>query len=110
MTFNDIEQQELEDEYNAQFGDPRRCPHHGIATSDAHGLQDAPCWACEGEAEDAYDREVEAARRAAQSPEERVAVLAARVRELAAMAEAEARELAAMAEAEAERNAPDQPW
>jgi hypothetical protein len=100
MTFNDIEQQELEDEYNAQFGDPRRCPHHGIATSDAHGLQDAPCWACEGEAEDAYDREVEAARRAAQSPEERAAELA----------EAEARELAAMVEAEAERNAPDQPW
>jgi len=45
------ERDELEDEYNAQWGDPRRCPVHGIATSSPDGMFDAPCWACEAEGE-----------------------------------------------------------
>jgi len=44
-----MKDQELQDEYDAQWGDPRRCPTHGIVTSDPHGMFDAPCWECEGE-------------------------------------------------------------
>lgn len=44
---------ELRDEYEAQFGDPRTCPIHGCPTSSPDGMFDAPCWECEGEAE--YD-------------------------------------------------------
>ena len=44
--------QELEDEFNAQYGDPRRCPAHGCVTSSPDGMFDAPCPACEGEMEE----------------------------------------------------------
>ena len=43
------ERQELEDEYNARYGDPRRCPVHGRVTSSPDGIFDAPCPECEGE-------------------------------------------------------------
>lgn len=50
------EQRELQDEYEAQYGDPRRCPAHGCVTSSPDGLFDAPCPECEGEMQDAaYD-------------------------------------------------------
>lgn len=52
-----MEQEELEAEYNARYGDPRRCPVHGVAISSPDGMFDAPCWECEGEME----YEVEAA-------------------------------------------------
>jgi len=32
-------------------GDPRRCPRHGEVTSSPDGLHDAPCGACEYEAD-----------------------------------------------------------
>lgn len=46
--FND-ERQELEDEYNAQYGDPRRCSVHGCVTSSPDGMFDCPCPECEFE-------------------------------------------------------------
>lgn len=51
------EQRELQDEYEAQHGDPRRCPAHGFVTSSPDGLFDAPCPACESECDepDHYD-------------------------------------------------------
>jgi hypothetical protein len=67
------ERQELEDEYNASFGDPRRCPTHGIATSSPDGMFDAPCGACESEGEQAYHDELERERRAGLTQEEREA-------------------------------------
>jgi hypothetical protein len=45
------EQDELRDEYEARWGDPRRCPVHGCVTSSPDGMHDCPCWECEGEAE-----------------------------------------------------------
>jgi len=48
MTF-DNEARELQDEENAQYGDPRKCPEHGEVMSDPFGLFDAPCSACEAE-------------------------------------------------------------
>lgn len=49
--------QELEDQDNARYGDPRRCPAHPhVVTSDPLGMFDAPCGECEGEAFD-YDNE-----------------------------------------------------
>ncbi len=63
--------QELEDEYNAKFGDPRRCSEHGFATSSPDGMFDAPCPACEGEMEDAYREELERERRAAMTQAQR---------------------------------------
>lgn len=45
------ELEELEYEAGSELGDPRRCPRHGEVTSDPHGLYDAPCGACEAEAE-----------------------------------------------------------
>ncbi len=46
--------QELQDEYDAQFGDPRRCKFHPhVKTSSGDGLFDAPCYECEGEMNDA---------------------------------------------------------
>ncbi len=44
--------QELEDEFNGQYGDPRRCPVHGCTTSSPDGLCDAPGPACEGESDE----------------------------------------------------------
>jgi len=46
-----MEQQDLEDEYNAREGDPRRCPTHGVAISSPDGMFDAPCGHCEAEME-----------------------------------------------------------
>jgi len=44
--------QELLAEYNAQFGDPRRCPSHPhVTTSSPDGMFDAPCGECEAEME-----------------------------------------------------------
>ena len=46
---------ELEDEFNAQYGDPRRCPIHlHVETSSPDGMFDAPCHECESEAWEAY--------------------------------------------------------
>jgi len=65
------ERDELEDEYNAQWGDPRRCPVHGIATSSPDGMFDAPCWACEGEGQEEAHAYAEEERRGAMSQDER---------------------------------------
>lgn len=46
--------EELEAEYNAQYGDPRRCEKHGCITSSPCGMFDAPCSECEYEAECEY--------------------------------------------------------
>lgn len=41
-------ERELQDEYGAQFGDPRRCPSHPhVVTSSPDGMFDAPCGVCE---------------------------------------------------------------
>ena len=46
----DPERQELEDEFNAQYGDPRHCPAHPmVQTSSGCGQFDAPCGLCESE-------------------------------------------------------------
>lgn len=50
-----------------QYGDPRRCPRHGVTTSSADGLHDAPCGACEMEIDAADERDAWEAL----SPEER---------------------------------------
>ena len=52
---------ELEIEFNGQYGDPRRCPTHGEATSSPDGMFDAPCGACEAEMHelDCEEREAE---------------------------------------------------
>jgi len=54
-----LQRQELEDEHNARYGDPRRCPEHGCVTSSPDGMHDCPCWECEGEMEDDYREECE---------------------------------------------------
>ena len=41
--------QELEDEDNARFGDPRKCSEHGYTISSPDGMFDGVCPACEGE-------------------------------------------------------------
>lgn len=51
-------QEDLEIEFNSQWGDPRRCPKHGCATSSVDGLFDAPCLACEYESDMAYQAEM----------------------------------------------------
>lgn len=49
-------------------GDARRCPvHPHVATSSPDGMFDAPCGACEAEADEAYYREVHEARMASDS-------------------------------------------
>ena len=49
------ERQELEDEYNARYGDPRHCEFHPmVQTSSGCGNFDAPCGLCESEM-DEYD-------------------------------------------------------
>ena len=69
MTQRDIE---LQDEYNAQYGDPRRCPHHPhVTTSSPDGMFDAPCHECEGEGEQQWHADMEADRRAAMTQAER---------------------------------------
>lgn len=41
-------QEAMEDEWGAQWGDPRRCPHHPTEIiSSPDGMFDAPCGACE---------------------------------------------------------------
>lgn len=51
--------EELEYEHGARLGDPRRCLRHPhVHTSDAQGLFDAPCGACEAEME-LYDADAE---------------------------------------------------
>lgn len=41
-------EEEMEYEYGAAFGDPRRCPHHpNVVTSSPDGMFDAPCGECE---------------------------------------------------------------
>ena len=65
--------QEMEDEYNAKFGDPRTCPVHGCITSSADGMLDGVCGGCEHEASEAMDELSERSRRAAMSPAERAA-------------------------------------
>lgn len=48
------EEEAREDEFGAQFGDPRKCPRHpGEVTSSPDGLFDAPCGLCEAKGEDA---------------------------------------------------------
>jgi hypothetical protein len=50
-------------DFEPQDGDPRRCPRHGVLTSDPNGLFDAPCGACEAETEARqYDDEPSAPR------------------------------------------------
>lgn len=45
-------QEAMDDEWGAQFGDPRRCPHHPTEiTSSPDGMFDAPCGYCEHEGE-----------------------------------------------------------
>lgn len=44
-----LEEQELEDERGAEFGDPRRCNRHGTIISSADGMFDGLCGACEYE-------------------------------------------------------------
>lgn len=89
MTYRDIE---LQDEYEAQYGDPRRCPHHpSEVTSSPDGMHDAPCRACEGEGEEQWHADMEAERRAAMTQAERDAEDAAIVaRNAATKAEREA--------------------
>jgi len=57
----DLERQELEDEANGAYGDPRRCKLHGEVTSSPDGAFDAPCSACEAEMHelDCEEREAE---------------------------------------------------
>ena len=44
------EQEALDDEMGAAWGDPRRCPiHPNVRTSSADGMFDGLCGACEGE-------------------------------------------------------------
>ena len=50
----DAYQEEMEAEFNARYGDPRRCPKHGTAISSPDGMFDAPCGKCEGEDYDAW--------------------------------------------------------
>ncbi len=45
----EAERFELEAEEDARWGDPRRCPVHGRATSSPDGLFDSPCPECEAE-------------------------------------------------------------
>lgn len=48
--FVDQQQEAQQDEEGAQYGDPRRCPHHPhVTTSSPDGLFDAPCGECEAE-------------------------------------------------------------
>lgn len=42
---------ELRDQDDARWGDPRRCSDHGFPISSPDGLFDAPCPGCEAEAE-----------------------------------------------------------
>ena len=56
----DLARQELEDEHNAQYGDPRRCPHHPhVTTSSPDGMFDAPCGECESEMHELHCEEME---------------------------------------------------
>lgn len=95
MNPSEQEWQEMQDQYGAELGDPRRCPRHpGVRMSSNDGLFDAACCdLCEGEMEDAYQAE----RWAAMSPEERAAVeaeAAAAIERANAKAEALDREIA----------------
>ncbi len=58
---SEAEQEAMEDEAGAVLGDPRRCPvHPHIKTSSPDGMFDAPCSACEMEADmDQYAAETE---------------------------------------------------
>ena len=47
--FDSLEEAERVHEYNAQFGDPRRCPVHGVVISSPDGMFDALCNFCEAE-------------------------------------------------------------
>jgi hypothetical protein len=42
---------ELLDEYNAQWGDPRRCLRHGVTISSNDGMHDGLCGYCEADAD-----------------------------------------------------------
>lgn len=49
---NYLEEAELQDEYNAKWGDPRRCPRHPhVAVSSPDGMHDGLCGLCEAEAD-----------------------------------------------------------
>lgn len=51
-------QEAMDDEFGAQFGDPRRCPRHpGQVTSSPDGMHDCPCGSCEmGMEDDRFDQ------------------------------------------------------
>lgn len=52
---------EMEAEYAAEMGDPRRCPvHPDVRTSSNDGMFDAPCGKCEAKMEEDWEREREA--------------------------------------------------
>lgn len=54
------EQEELDYEFGASFGDPRRCPRHpGQVTSSNDGMHDCPCAVCEYEMEERESDEAE---------------------------------------------------
>jgi hypothetical protein len=57
------EQEALEDEQGAEYGDPRKCPRHPhVATSSRDGMFDAPCGVCEAEMDDdRHEREEDGA-------------------------------------------------
>jgi len=47
---NSYEEVEMQDEYGAEFGDPRVCPRHPeVKTSSNDGMFDADCGKCEYE-------------------------------------------------------------
>jgi len=48
---NEMEANELRDEYGAQYGDPRRCKRHGTVISSPDGMFDGLCGHCEMEAD-----------------------------------------------------------
>ena len=57
----DPQREAEEDEWGAQFGDPRRCPHHPTEiTSSPDGMFDAPCGYCEHEGEHGEEDEATA--------------------------------------------------
>ena len=74
-TYEDNYHTEMNDEYNAQFGDPRRCKFHPhVATSTGDGFHDFGCHVCEGESDMAdweFEQAAEEARRKGLSTEER---------------------------------------